>query len=320
MTRHHYSAYGLRILSDLALPLRPDDPGTPDVEIQCADPGLLSTAPLSAEGSDVIASTLVPNTRHYWYVVTREHPGYRVRVRELGEFTIDDSLGSITWATFDVHGQQLAGVLLAGTILSLVLTLRGEPLLHASAVAVQGRTLAFTGPAGRGKSTVAALCAAAGAAVVTDDVLRLEVSADGEDPVLCRGNGGELRLRPRVWELAGEFDEGATQRATGDGRLGLLLAATELGWTQLHAIVIPSPDREGDRLAVRRVPPAEAVLALLMFPRVAGLRSADLHAQLFTALSKAVATVPVYEAAIPWGPPFQTGLGQQILDILDRSP
>lgn len=317
MTAHHYAAYGLHIVSDLDLPLRTADPSVPDVEVSASDPQALSTTPLEAHGPNVIASTLVPNTSYYWYVVTDEDTQYRVRVRDLGEFTIDRALRSITWATFEPAGLTLAGVIIAGTMLSLLLTLRGDPLLHASAVAIGGRTVAFTGQSGRGKSTVAALCAAAGAAVVTDDLLRIRMGSDGLEAIRCRGNAGELRLRPRVWKLAERFGSDATQRSTGDSRLGLLPSMTESGWTELRAIVVPTPDRERTELTWRRLQPTEAMLALLSFPRVAGLQSGELHAQQFSWIAELAGRVPLYEAAIPWGPPFQPTLGQQLLAILD---
>jgi hypothetical protein len=48
---------------------------------------------------------------------------------------------------------------------------QGAVVLHASAVAVDGRAVAFAGPSGRGKSTTAAALVSAGHALLTDDVL-----------------------------------------------------------------------------------------------------------------------------------------------------
>jgi len=56
----------------------------------------------------------------------------------------------------------------------LTLSHRGVPLLHASAVVVDGRTIAFVGPSGSGKSTLAASFVDDGVLVMADDALALE--------------------------------------------------------------------------------------------------------------------------------------------------
>src|SRR6266851_8143358 len=62
---------------------------------------------------------------------------------------------------------------LLGPILGLLLRLRGVTCLHASAVAIEDRCVAFVGPAGAGKSTTAAAFARQGYAVVSDDIVAL---------------------------------------------------------------------------------------------------------------------------------------------------
>jgi hypothetical protein len=54
-----------------------------------------------------------------------------------------------------------------------ILSLRGHFVLHAAAVAIDGRVLAFSGLSGAGKSTTAAALVAAGAVAVCDDQLVL---------------------------------------------------------------------------------------------------------------------------------------------------
>lgn len=86
---------------------------------------------------------------------------------------------------FDVgaHGREVWGAwrapltrddamtFLLGPVLGYVLRRRGMLALHASAAVFQNVAVAFVGPGGAGKSTLAAACAKAGHAVVTDDVL-----------------------------------------------------------------------------------------------------------------------------------------------------
>ncbi|MES2979222.1 MAG: hypothetical protein V4731_12430 [Pseudomonadota bacterium] len=62
---------------------------------------------------------------------------------------------------------------LLGPVMGLVLRLRGIHCLHGSAVAIDGRAVAFVGPSGAGKSSTAAAFARLGYPVLTDDVLAL---------------------------------------------------------------------------------------------------------------------------------------------------
>jgi hypothetical protein len=64
--------------------------------------------------------------------------------------------------------------LLIDQVVPLTLSHRGVPLLHASAVVVDGRTIVFVGPSGSGKSTLAASFVDDDATVMADDALALE--------------------------------------------------------------------------------------------------------------------------------------------------
>jgi hypothetical protein len=62
-------------------------------------------------------------------------------------------------------------------VLGVLLLQRGFLVLHASAAAIRGRAIAFAGPSGQGKSTLAAaLTEYAGAQIITDDVLAIDFS------------------------------------------------------------------------------------------------------------------------------------------------
>lgn len=63
--------------------------------------------------------------------------------------------------------------------LPLAAALQGLEVLHASAVGVGGRAVAFTAASGTGKSSLAAHLIAAGATFLTDDVLAIEVGGGG---------------------------------------------------------------------------------------------------------------------------------------------
>jgi hypothetical protein len=103
--------------------------------------------------------------------------------------------------------------LLLAQVLPVAATLQGVELLHASAVAVDGRALAVTASAGSGKTSLAAHLLDLGADFVADDVLALEL-VDG----LARAHPGTglMNLDP---EQRGSLADAAGRIAElpGDG-------------------------------------------------------------------------------------------------------
>jgi hypothetical protein len=91
-----------------------------------------------------------------------------------GTVIVVDAQGSRVWATWTAASSvEDAATYLLGPTLGFVLRLRGFTCLHASAIAVDGRSVALVGPPGSGKSTTAAAFARLGYPVLTDDVLAL---------------------------------------------------------------------------------------------------------------------------------------------------
>jgi hypothetical protein len=64
--------------------------------------------------------------------------------------------------------------LVLAQVLPLAAVLRGKDVLHASAVALEGRAVAFMGRSGAGKTTLAGRIIANGGRLVTDDVLAVD--------------------------------------------------------------------------------------------------------------------------------------------------
>jgi hypothetical protein len=97
--------------------------------------------------------------------------------------------------------------LLLDQVLPRVVCHGGRMVLHASAVvAPNGRALAFTGPSGRGKSTLAGALLQAGYGPLSDDCLLLERRGDG---VVAIPAYSSIRLWPDTFETLFESWEGA---------------------------------------------------------------------------------------------------------------
>ncbi|MFC3174979.1 hypothetical protein ACFOD9_12035 [Novosphingobium bradum] len=96
---------------------------------------------------------------------------------------------------------QLEELYLNGSVCAAVASLNGLLPIHASAVVVEGRVVAFTAPAGGGKSTLAAGLAALGLPLFCDDTLVARVEPDGS--LLCLPGHKRMKLWPDAVELTG---------------------------------------------------------------------------------------------------------------------
>lgn len=90
---------------------------------------------------------------------------------------------------------------LNGSVYSAVASMNGLLAIHASAVAMDGAVVAFTGPAGAGKSTLVAALASRGLPMFCDDTLILDLS--DPDRIICLPGHKRLKLRPDAVELTG---------------------------------------------------------------------------------------------------------------------
>jgi hypothetical protein len=289
-----YEQCGLRLRSELELHLPVAVGEGYDVDVRWGEEIHDSADP---PPGDVIA--MYGSDEDRWYTATATGSGYHLRFRECGEFWISDDLAHVEVRPDPVGRTELLPILLAGTATAFLLSLRGETVLHASAVAIDGTALAFVGQSGRGKSTLAALLCVDGADLVTDDVL----TVDAGPPVTCTGGASELRLRAGAMRIADDRPDAVT-RTTADERLALTLGSVPPSSLPLAAIVVPAPSRTATEVAVRRVPPSTALFGLLAFPRIHGWCQAEVLSRDFSVLSDVVNRIPVYDVTIPWGPPF----------------
>ena len=301
--KRHYLAYGLRIAADLELSLRQiTAAGEPDVTLTAGTSG--STPPIAPgtpERADVIADCAPDGQR--FYLAMRSSTGYRIWFRDVAVFEIAPSLRHVTWRTSaEDHRAELVPVVFEGTVLALLLLLRKQLVLHASAVRLDDAALAFVGQSGRGKSTMAAWMAGVGAQLISDDVLAVDVgSAEG---ARCLGSASSLRLRDAARPLADLPNQASRTSETPDARLAMFPAAVADGWTPLGGVIIPTPSRRAKELEVTQLSTSDALVRLASFPRLYGITSPEIARPQFEQLAHLVRTVPVAEVVVPWGPPF----------------
>ena len=140
--------------------------------------------------------------------------GFVLRFLDFGDFVLDpQSDWSVTGVPLPDVPEQTMRDLYANQVVPLILGYQGGLVLHASCVATAGGALAFVGPTGRGKSTLAASFTRLGYPFLTDDGLILSREGDG---YVVRPNVPRFRLRQDS-ELAlfggpGETEQGEPPR------------------------------------------------------------------------------------------------------------
>jgi hypothetical protein len=246
-----------------------------------------------------------------WYTATATETGFHLRFYDCCEFLISPDLSEVVVRSARTDRAGIIPVLIAGTLVAFILGLSGRTVLHASAVSVDGRAIAFIGPSGRGKTTVAALlCVEGGADLVTDDVL----AVDPGPPAICIGGATELRLRATATPIVEARPEFSV-RTTFDERSAFSPKRATVEPLSLGAIVIPGPSRTATTLVVERLPPGAAILRLLSAPRIHGWSDPGVLSRDFSTLSSVARQVPVYNATIPWGPPFDPSIAVLLADV-----
>ena len=116
-----------------------------------------------------------------------------------------------------------AATFLLGPVLAFALRLRGTIPLHASGAVIDGRAVLFVGPAGAGKSTAAAALGRLGHAVVSDDVVPIDLAGPS---VLARPGYPRLSL----WRDAADAVFGR------DGAVSPVSAVYDKRAIDLHAV------------------------------------------------------------------------------------
>ncbi|MGE5596742.1 MAG: hypothetical protein ACM3S1_12005 [Hyphomicrobiales bacterium] len=134
-----------------------------------------SAIPAGAE----LVREVVDEAERYAFRTYADDRGWRWEVQGLGQFFIDVATLNITYALLPGACPSDVEHVLVGPVLGTALQLRGQPLLHAGAVVIDGVAAAITAPSGYGKSTLIAHLASRGLPVLSDDTLPIGLGAGG---------------------------------------------------------------------------------------------------------------------------------------------
>lgn len=301
-----YSVFGLAVSSNLTIPGLSSYSAapaiSPDLRVYLGQtPHAVAIAP--AEPEDLIYASSYTNDAgnpalHIW----RGADGLRHLKYDDGiEFWIDRSAKRV-WGTWPESSslEDLATYLL-GPVLGFVLRIRGIACLHASAVVLNGKAVAFAGDAGAGKSTTAGAFARLGETVVSDDVVALS-EHDGRFyvapayPYLSLWDDSVAMLYGEGKSLP-SFSRNFPKRMLSLGNEGLRFAddAVPLG----TIFLLGEPRGRDHGPVVEKLSTRESLLGLVANSYATNLLDPEMRAREFAMFGRMIDLVPVRRARWP---------------------
>jgi hypothetical protein len=293
----HYFLFGGCLRSQLEFPDLTPLPFRADPDWELSVDLTAPPAPIELLGSRMIAPEWV--FRYY-----RVKDGLRLEYGRTGSYDILSGGRRIVWYREsdpeDVsHLLEMARAIVLGPVMAVALDQAGKLCLHGSAVAIGAGAVAFLAPKFHGKSTLALSLTAAGARLITDDLVAIE---PGSVPLVLPGVHS-VRLMDDIAALLGPWFSGATMHA-GFKQTLTNLPERGLAWepARLTAIYVLTPmsKLEDNRPAARDIlPPARAAASLALQKKLTDeLTGYSDAGSVLARISSVASTVPVYSLRI----------------------
>jgi len=246
----------------------------------------------------------------------RESDQYVVRFPDRADFIISLNRQTVTCAPAPGIPDDEIEVLYFNQIVPLVMGCNGDLVLHASAVVIDGRAIAFLGPTRRGKSTLAAAFAKAGYPFLTDDGLILD--QDDED-YLVRPRAPALRL---CSDSETAILQTAELRPDCEGFKGRIMAGGEIPFydqpVPLAAIYLLSEPRRRDRTEMVPLSRPVALSELLKHSFILDVEDRQRVKDLFYRLASVVERIDCFELDYPRRYPELPGVLDSIIRHVRR--
>jgi hypothetical protein len=209
--------------------------------------------------------------------------------------------GKSLWAVWPaVSTLEDAASYLLGPVLGLLLRLRGVTCLHASAVSIGNRCIAFVGEEGAGKSTTAAVFARQGFGVVSDDVAALVENPEGFQvmpayPHICLWQDSVAMLYGSA-EALPRFSAGWEKRRLALGEQGTRFEVRSLPLGAIYLLGHRRPDKAA---SIEEVGPQVGLLSLVADTFGNKILDREMRADEFGVLGRLVTTVPIRRLHAP---------------------
>jgi hypothetical protein len=268
------SLYGFEVKSDLPLLRLNSATGTRgELRIEAA-PGPLE------RGEREPVSTLVTDDGHCWYASYELEDGRcLIELPPTASFLLEPGASRLVVESEDADAELLEHRIVSSAACTL-LSMRGDLVMHASAVEADGRAVLFCGPTQRGKSTLAQALGESGYCLLGEDGIAIELGEGG--PIAFPGARG-VRVRRRD-----EEGRNRTELLPDPGR-------GEPGPCPVAAVV--RLGERGERLTVERM---ESVRALAMLtPNLVHSGSRAAIGGAFANLATLLGSTPAFAASLP---------------------
>lgn len=308
-----YVAYGSLLESDIPLPNLPAAPtadGAPRWRIVRES----ELAPMQAAkelGREPIYGDVAA-------VLHGHRDGLRISVGDTGSFDVGVD-GIIRAQPLETATDAFVRAHLLGRVLPTALHHEGWMPLHASAVLTREGVVAFLGPKGLGKSSLAAAMVEAGAHLVTDDTLPVEPS----QPPRAWPGLQSLRLRADVRETLALDDAAITPH---DAERAALAVGPERRSTRPHPLaalflLAPAADDTTASGAVK-IPyaPVLAAAAITAHVKCGAMFGAGAAATMLGRAARLVHVVPVHQLVVPRDLARLPDVARQVLDWYGGPP
>lgn len=287
-----YVAYGSLLESDIPLPELPAAP-VADTPARWRIVRHDALAPMQAAkelGREPIYADVAA-------VLHGHRDGLRISVGDTGSFDLGAD-GVIRAQPLESASDAFVRAHLLGRVLPTALHHDGWMPLHASAVLTREGVVAFLGPKGLGKSSLAAAMVDAGAQLVSDDTLPVEPS----QPPRAWPGLQALRLRADVRETLALGDADVTPH---DADRALLAVGPERRSTRPEPLaamflLAPAADDAADAGAVK-IPyaPVLAAAAITAHVKCGAMFGAGAAATMLGRAARLVHAVPVHQLVVP---------------------
>ncbi len=286
-----YSIFGGRFRSELPFPeLRPHPGDQADWTL-----GKVAVPPLSGNGI-LLGEDRVPGSMHVR--LYRLPSGFRLVYDDSGSFDIPDGGSQILWCPAPEADEDAVRLDVIGYAFATVFHAAGTLCLHGSAVSLPSGGVAFIAPKLHGKSTLAHALTDAGARLVTDDALPVQI---GRPPMLRPGIH-QVRLRS---DAASRLIYGEVPPPSGYAGKHVVTDLPEdrlvLETIPLSAIYLLSPiSPDGNAPGAERdlLPPIVATLALVRQTKGGCLLGKSESAVVLDRAADLARTVPVYRLRV----------------------
>ena len=227
-----------------------------------------------------------------WTEFYKVGASFLLRFPELADFEMTEDGNEVNvWPVPGVSDATFRHLFL-NQVVPLAISKQGRLVLHGSAVEIGGKSVAFIGESGRGKSTLAASFAISGFRFLTDDGLQLAWSAQGclampSHPSIRLWEDSQAALLPQGIEPAPAVQFTKKARFMAGDTVRFCESALPL-----HRIYFLGNDAAKET-RIRPMTSAAALIGLVKNSFLLDIEAQDMLAMHFDALSR-LATIPLH--------------------------